>query len=132
VGNPEELSPEELHQRAWAIVQPLFEQQIEEEASRYRELAGQASDKVSKKLETIIPAAFHGRVETLFVAVGQQCWGSFNPENVSIQEHQEQMPSDQDLLDLAAVLVLQKGGIVYALDPQRLPDSTNSAAIFRY
>jgi hypothetical protein len=121
-----------LHQKAWAIVKPLFEQELEKAAARYRELAGWASETASKKLDEIVPAAFHGRIETLFVAVGIQRWGTFNREEDSVLLHCEPQPGDRDLLDFAAAWTHRNGGMVYALEPQRLPDSAAAAAIFRY
>jgi hypothetical protein len=113
-------------------VKPLFEQELEKAAARYQKLAGWASEMASKKLTEIVPAAFHGRIETLFVGVGVQCWGTFGPEEALIRVNPEPQPGDQDLLDFAAAHTLNNSGTVYALDRERLPDSEPAAAIFRY
>ena len=39
-GNPEQLRPAELHERAWAIVEPVFAQAPQQAAQRYQEAAG--------------------------------------------------------------------------------------------
>jgi hypothetical protein len=132
VGNPEDLSPEELHQKAWAIVKPLFERQFQKATDRYKELAGKARKTASKELDEVVPAAYHGRIEVLFVAVGVQRWGTFNLKTGSIRLYQERLPGHQDLLDFAAVHALQNSGMVYALESERLPHSAPVAAIFRY
>ncbi len=129
-GNPEELSPRELHNRAWATVRPLFLKAQEEAANRYRELAG--TEKASAELEKVLPAAYFGRVETLFVALGQQRWGTFDPDPGEIRLHHEAEPGDQDLLDFAAVHTLLNGGTVYALELGEVPDRAPLAAVFRY
>ncbi len=131
-GNPEELNVEELHKYAWAIVRPLFLAAQKEAAARYNKLAGVGSEQVSNDLKDIIPAAHQGRVETLFVAVGIQRWGSFSLDTNIVQLHKEAKPSNEDLLDLAAVQTLLNGGTVHVVEPEEMPDETSLAAIFRY
>jgi hypothetical protein len=131
-GNPEELSADELHRRAWSIVHPLFLAEQEDAAAQYRQLAGAGSERASGDLSQVIPAAYHGRVETLFVATHLQRWGVFDPDANEIELHKEARPGDEDLLDLAAVHTLLNGGTVYAVEPQRLPGETALAAVFRY
>lgn len=129
-GNPEELRAQELHERAWAIVGPLFRRAQEEAAAKYRQLAG--TGLTSTALEEVIPAAYHKRVETLFVALGLQRWGAFSPETRELFIHEEPQPGDEDLLDFAAVYAILNGGTVYAVEPERVPDGALLAAILRY
>lgn len=133
VGNPDGLSDDELHDRAWAIMQPRFARAQELAAARYRELS--RTDRTSSRLQQILPAAHHGRVQELFVAVGLQRWGRFDPGSGDVATHDEREPGDQDLLDLAAAETLSHGGDVYAVDPDRVPETSSNAAvaaIFRY
>jgi hypothetical protein len=129
-GNPEELSAEELHEQAWGIVHSLFLADQERAAAQYRQLAG--SEQVSNDIYQVVPAAYHGRVKTLFVATGIQQWGVFDPDLNKIELTEEPGSADEDLLDLAAVHALLSGGTVYAVAPERLPDETGLAAVFRY
>jgi len=46
--------------------------------------------------------------------------------------HEEAEPGDEDLLDFAAMQTLLNGGIVYAVEPQKVPDEALLAAVFRY
>jgi hypothetical protein len=131
-GNPEEVRAEELHERAWAIVQPLFLAEQEEAAAQYRQRAGAGNEQASNKLKEVVPAAYHGRVETLFIAVGFQQWGTFDPATNTLQVHEEAEPGDEDLLDFAAIQTLLNSGTVYAVEPQKVPDETLLAAVFRY
>jgi hypothetical protein len=68
----------------------------------------------------------------LFVAVGVQQWGSFNPETSTIDLHPEAQPGDEDLLNAAAIQTLLNGGTVYAVEPEKVPDEAPLAAVFRY
>ena len=129
-GNPETLSLEELHERAWAIVQPHFQEAQQGAAAHYQQLAN--TEQASKDIRAIVPAAHYGRVDTLFVAVGLQSWGAFDPQTNTIDIHREEEPGDEDLLDLAAVQTLLHGGKVYAMEPAEVPDGVPLAAVFRY
>jgi hypothetical protein len=127
-GNPDRLSRRELHDRAWPLVQPLFEAEQQRAAAQYRQLAG--TEHASGDLEAVVAAAYEGRVETLFVALGRQVWGVFDPSTGRVQQHKEAPFGDVDLLDLAAAHTLSHGRTVYAVEPEQVPSKTDVAAIF--
>lgn len=129
-GNPETMKPHELHRQAWAIVEPIFKQSRREAASLYKELAN--TERASKDIRKIVPAAHYGRVDKLFVAVNQQQWGAFDPDTNTIDLHREAEAGDEDLLDMAATQTLLNGGTVYAVEPEKVPDDSPMAAVFRY
>ena len=131
-GNPDLLSADELHKSAWDIVGPLFQTAQEEAVAHYQQLAGQASERVADTLEKIVPAAYDGRVETLFVAAGVPQWGVLDPVTNEIELHDPIESGDEHLLDLAAVQTYLKGGIVYAVEPEKVPGGTSAAAVLRY
>jgi hypothetical protein len=129
-GNPETLTPEELHTQAWQIVQPYFDLAKGSRISHYEELQG--SEKTANTIEKVVTAAYSQRVETLFVPIGEIVWGVFDPEGNSVQIHAQQETGDKDLLDLAALHTLTNGGTVYAVEPGDVPDHKAIAAILRY
>jgi hypothetical protein len=131
-GNPDLLSADELHKSAWDIVSPRFQMAQEMAVAHYQQLAGQASERVADTLEKIIPAASDGRIETLFIATGVQHWGTFNPDTNEIEHHAQMESGDESLLDLAAVQTYLKGGIVYAVEPDKMPGGTSATAVLRY
>lgn len=73
---------------AWDIIRPLFHIAQEEAFAHHQQLSGQASQ-VADTREKIVPAAYHGRVKTLFVAAGVQQWGVFNPFANEIELHDQ-------------------------------------------
>ena len=77
-GNPERSRPDELHARAWPLVEPLFKQARQAALARFRQLAG--TGRTSTNLAEILPAVSQGRVEILFVATDRQQWGTFDDE----------------------------------------------------
>lgn len=129
-GNPEEITAEELHRQAWDIVRPDFEQVQQAATARYEQLA--SSERASSDLAAIVSAAYHGRVDGLWVAVGVQCWGQFEPTADRVDLHATAEPGDEDLLDFAAIHTLLNGGTVYAVQPDEVPGQALLAAVFRY
>jgi hypothetical protein len=131
-GNPDLLSADELHRSAWEILEPLFQAAQNEAVALYQQLAGQASERVADTLEKIVPAAIEGRVETLFVAAGVQQSGAFHPATNEIEIHNQPESGDENLLDLASVQTYLKGGIVYVVEPGKVPGGTFAAVVLRY
>lgn len=131
-GNPDELSAEDLNKRAWSIIQPYVRRAEDEAAAKYKSLVGTEGKQVTNKLREIVRAAYHGRLESLFVSVGVQRWGIYDPETNEVRIHDKETPGDQDLLDLAAVHCLLSKGTVFAVEPKRMPDESPAAAILRY
>jgi hypothetical protein len=129
-GNPDGLRPEELQERAWAIVQPHFQRAQEDAAAQYRQLAG--TGRAAGDLSAIVMAAYDGRIATLFVALGIQQWGIFDAESRTVEAHHQAVAGDEDLLDVAAMYTLLKRGTVYAVAPEQMPDRTPAAALLRY
>jgi hypothetical protein len=134
-GNAEGLRPEQIHEAAWQIVEPVFRQERDKATERFREMAG--TGLASSDLQEVLPAAHDGRVESLFVPRGVRVWGSWNGEarSVSLQPEQGDGPlnGSEDLLDLAAVETYLHGGKVFAVEPQELPrEGQQVAAVFRY
>lgn len=132
-GNPDDLDARALHDRAWDLVEPHFRQTQHEKAAQYRNLKG--TGRVANEVEAILPAAYHGRIDTLFVKVGVHQWGRYDAGGGQVTRHAEPAPGDEDLLDLAAVQTLLHGGEVYAVEVEEMPDGTANgevAALFRY
>jgi hypothetical protein len=130
--NPDGLDLKDLHRRAWDIVQPRFEVTQKEAANAYQSLAGQESEQAAGDLATVVPAAYFERVDTIFVPVGVQVWGTFDPDSGDIDVVDEQSAEVRDLLDFAAVHTLFNGGTVYAVEPLEIPGGGDVAAILRY
>ncbi|MBE0429876.1 MAG: hypothetical protein IBX61_08390 [Thermoleophilia bacterium] len=129
-GNPDELKPEDLHSQAWPLVRSIFTEAREESVSRYSRLAG--TGRATADVNEAVLAAHHGRVDVLFVAANVQVWGSFAPGMKSVRVHEKREPGDEDLLDMAAIQVILKGGTVYPVAPDQMPGHALLAAVLRY
>ncbi len=129
-GSPVGRRPEELQEEAWRLLEPHFRQQRAKAAARFQELAG--SPRTSNDVRAIVPAAYNGKVEELFVAVDEQIWGHFNPDTQEVHIHEQRQIGDADLLDFAAIQTLVHRGRVFAVSPGEVPGGNHVAAIFRY
>ena len=129
-GNPDRLKADTLREEAWALVEPVVLQARQEAAAQYRELA--STERASSNSSEIVPAAYYGRVASLFVAMDRKQWGRFDPATDRLQIHQQAEPGDEDLLDQAATQTLLHGGAVYAVEQAQMPAEAPLAAVFRY
>jgi len=129
-GNPDKLRAETLREKAWAVVEPAVLQAQQEAAAQYRDLA--STERASSNSSELVPAAYYGRVASLFLALDQEQWGTFDPATGTLQIHQQAEPGDEDLLDLAATQTLLHGGLVYAIEQAQMPAEAPLAAVFRY
>ena len=131
-GNPEHLDMKELHNEAWDIVESVLQDRQREEMDRFRDTYHQNGGLASGNFHEILPACAYGRVDTLFVPVGQYRWGRFDPETNTVEVHDSQQPGDGDLLNYAAVSAYMNGARVHALRPANMPGGRSVAATFRY
>jgi len=129
-GNPDGLSPQELHKQAWPLVEPYFRKVQETAGSKLMDFTGTGLS--SNDIEEIIAAAYFGRIDTLFVATGLHRWGLFAPEINTVQIHEQPEPGDEDLLDYAALQTYLHRGAVYTVKPEEIPGEGPAAALFRY
>lgn len=130
--DPHGVNLEELHAEAWALVEPLFRQEQQQALDAYRYLAGVGSERASNEVAEIVPAAYYERVEALFVAVGQEQWGTFDPGSGEVDLHEQAESGDSELLDIAAAHTMLNEGAVFAVPQEAMPGSGPLVAVFRY
>lgn len=129
-GNPEDLSSEELHNRAWGIIQPFFEESHMKAVAEYTRLVG--SGHTSNSILEVVPNAYAGEVELLFVALGIEEWGTFDLNSKTVELHEKAQPYDDDLLDFAAAHTIMHRGTVYAVKPEDVPGGLSVVAVLRH
>lgn len=129
-GNHDAASPEEIQEKAWSVVEPVFTSAQEAAGERFHDLLG--TGQASGQLDDVVTAAHDGRVDTLFVALGERRWGSFDEERRAVELSDHNGPGTEDLVDFAAIQTLLKGGQVFAVPPDQVPDGGAVAAVYRY
>jgi hypothetical protein len=83
-------------------------------------------------IEEVVPAAMHGRVERLFVALDREAWGDWDSKEGKVRTSADLNGRASDLLDLAAAQTFLHGGVVYAVPVQEMPVRAPVAALLRY
>ena len=102
----------------------------ERATDRYRELEG--TGRTANEVREVLLAAWDGRVDVLFVAIGIRVWGTFAPDTRTIEIADGAPGQNEDLLNLAAIHALLNRGTVYAVPPTKMPVPTAVAAVLRY
>jgi hypothetical protein len=129
-GNPELLSHDDLRKSAWPVLESLVRQQRTAAVARYWD--GIARDEASNRLEDVLVAAHAGVVETLFIDPSVRRIGTFAPESCSVRIDQRPQPDGEDLINLAALLVLRSSGMVESVQSGNIPGGGAVAAVYRY
>lgn len=131
-GNPDRENLTELHEKAWKIIQPLFEESQKKAFEKFAQLIGQKSDLATSDLQEAVKAAVIGQVETIFVPLDSQKWGRYDAANHKVALRDKPEPEDEDLFDFAATQTLLNSGQVFAVPPEQMPGGGEVAAILRY
>ena len=131
-GNPDREDLKELHGQAWNIARPIFEESQKKAFEKYEQLSGQQNALATNDLSTAVKAAKFGQVETLFVCLGVQKWGRYDPENNKVILDTKPTSENEDLLDLAVTETILNSGQVFAVPREQLPSEGDLAVILRY
>jgi hypothetical protein len=132
IGNPDRQDVKGLHEKAWQIVKPVFEESKKKAFEKFEQLSGQQNDRATSDLKTAVKAATFGQMETLFVPLGRHRWGRYDAEKNKVILKNEPGPHNEDLLDYAAAQTLLNSGQVFAVPPEQMPGGGEIAAILRY
>ncbi len=131
VGNPDEFTVAELHERAWPLVKPILEAPRHEALSRLHSAWGK--DRATDDAATILRAAYNGRVQTLFVDAESEVPGKFDTATLEATfEGADNGAGSVDLVSIAARFVASRGGEVYSVTPDELPAERPMVAVLRY
>lgn len=128
-GNFDRATEVELLAKAQGALSAYWEKQQQSDVDRLGNSIGSAQ--VSADVEAILPAAYDGRIEALFVAADAELQGVFDhrQRTVALGKH---LPNADDLLDVAAAETLLHGGRAYAVKTTDLPAGLVAAALYRY
>ena len=127
---PDQLSPEEIRDRAFKIVEPQFNADRQAAAEDYGSLQGK--NQATADLEAILNAAFNGQIDTLFVSAGSQQWGGFDEKSRQLTRAEENTAGSEELLNLVATKALSTDAKVYVVEQSEMPVEAAAAATLRY
>lgn len=131
-GSPDHVSDEVLCERGAQVLTAHLSRLATDERDRFEALLQHTPPRASTNLRSILPAAHAGRVARILVAGDRQVWGRYDPDDETISLHDEPLPGDEDLLDIAAHQTLLHGGEAVAAPEADIPGSNGVAAVFRY
>ena len=129
-GSVTNLRPEELRDRAWELVKPLFETEAAVAVRKYEAALG--TPLASNHIKEILRAAEEGRVDTLLVQANAQRWGMYDAATGELELHKKPEPADTELLDLCVTRTLRHGGRVYVQEESKMPGISPVAAVLRH
>jgi hypothetical protein len=129
--NPDALSDDELRQRAWQCMEPVYLKRLQLVIDRYG--AARGANRGDDALPQVALAAVVGRVDVLLLEADRAVPGGMDPGSgvLAIADTVE-APGAGDVLDDVAEAVLRNGGEVIVVPRERMPASTGLAAIYRY
>jgi len=78
-----------LHEKAWKIMDPIFDKERIEKIDRFKQFDN--TDRTSSNINEILPAAFQGKIDTLFVEKGKEIFGIYDEttHKVEVRENPE-------------------------------------------
>jgi len=120
----------ELFERAIPLVRPVFREEFQSAVGSYKRLLG--TGKTTKELEETLHAASSGRIESLFVPIGVQCWGRYDYETHKVAVEEKDTADNEDLLDRCAREGILNGATVFAVPKKEMPEDSNIAAVLRF
>lgn len=130
-GGHDRTPAEELHEKAWEIVEPFFREREMKARDRFEGLVG--AGKGVTDVKEIVEGAFTGRIDTLFVPMdGERLAGRYDPEKAVAEIYADAPDGQADLLNEVALETLDKGGEVYAVERESVPGGGVAAAVMRY
>lgn len=118
-GDPEFKNTNEMHKQAWSLIQDLQSKMRDQKADRYEDLIHTA--KTSHQISEIVPAAVHGKIDTLFVSKNEEVYGTFNPNKDCVIIDSEKTAGNLSLPNLAAMNTFLKGGTVFSMEADKMP-----------
>lgn len=131
-GNPEDKDINQLHEEAWGILEPHFNATKKEKLNSYDEYIG--SGKASGDVNKIIKAAIEGRIDSLFVQNGVEIFGKYDDTKQVADIQNKPNHDNLSLLNLITIKVFEKGGTIYIMEKEDMPDENFKKvnALYRY
>jgi len=128
--HPDDLSLEDLRQRAWQAVLPKYLARLTGLIAAFQ--AAQAKHEGSADVSDVARAAFEGRVATLLVDADRHIHGRIETPTGAIALAKAGATDAGDLLDDIGEQVLRTRGEVVVVPSERMPVQGGVAAIYRY
>jgi hypothetical protein len=128
--NPDELTIDELRERAWKVMEPQYQARLAALAAEFA--AAKSQGQGSDDLAQVAQAAAAGRVASLLIESGRQIPGRLDVATGRIEFGDMSHSQVDDLLDDLGELVVKMGGRVMVIPAEQMPGGTGLAGTYRY
>ncbi|MEQ1693970.1 MAG: hypothetical protein ABMA00_21955, partial [Gemmatimonas sp.] len=128
--NPDAISLDELRERAWQVIEPLYVAQLDVTIEEFG--SARAREMGNDDLSAVAAAVVAGRVATLMVEAERVIPGRINAETGEVMLADLSLPDVDDLLDDLTEMAAKMGGKVVVVPADRMPTTTGIAASYRY
>lgn len=113
--SPDQTADEDLRQAAAEAFERWRERDNREFLEKLRE---EQHGQAASDCEQIVRAAEEGRVDTLLAGRDARLWGRFDPEQWSVEIHDDRHENSRDLVDLAMRAAWRQGGRIRIVDDE--------------
>ncbi len=129
-GNPNDVGVAGLHEKAVDLLEDYFKADKRKKLEQYEEAKPEMKNDV---VHDIIPFAFEGKIDTLFLENRAELWGIFDENQQKVEIHEERNDESLSLMNFAAMHVLKNDGNIYLVDSAFMPSKeTKMNAVLRY
>ena len=130
-GDPEFKNKKEMHKLSWKLLEEYFKMGKKSKLDQFNEWYH--TSKVSYNPAEIIPAAIHGKIDTLFIAKDTDLFGVYNKETNKVRFDDSRDVHNISLINYAALQTFNQGGKVFEIEQNEMPvKSEPITAIYRY
>lgn len=129
-GNHDRTDMTTLHEKTVKILQPYFEEVKNEQKKNFKALQG--TGKAESNVANVVKSSVEGMVDHLFIANKKEVWGNYLKDKHEVSTSESKKDGEEELLNYAAIQTILKGGNVYLVDPDEMPESESPiAAVYR-
>lgn len=128
--DPGHMEIEELHRRSLEKANMIFSRELDNALENYGNAA--AAGSATDDREELVRSAAEGRIEILLIDPEYAFYGRYHPDDRRVEISRDHRPGDSDLASFIVEKTVLKGGRVFTVDRDRMPNGRGAAAILRY
>ena len=120
-----------LHEKAWKVMNPIFDKERKVKIEDFEKY--DSTNRTSSDIKEVLPAAFHGKIDTLFIENGKDIYGIYDEVKHKVEVRENPEATNVSLLNMAAIKTFLQGGKVYLMDRDDMPNPYSKVnALFRF
>lgn len=120
-----------LHNKALDVLEPYYNKTRTDKTEAFRQLSG--TPKTSNNIDEIVPAAIHGKIDTLFLLKNKDNFGLYDAQSDKVEYKEDAGMVEVSLFNLVAKEAFLHGANVYLVEREEMPDGFSIInALYRY